>query len=254
MTVQARRLEDKVILVTGASSGIGEAAARRFAAEGAAVVVGARRVNRLNDLVAELSEAGSDALAVPLDVTDEESVQRAIAQAVDRFGRLNGAFNSAGIFGTGQFLTDSDSASYREVLDVNLTGTYYSMKHEIPAIVAAGGGSIVNNSSVGGLIGLPGLSDYVAAKWGVIGMTKSAALEYAPANVRINAIAPGTTRTEMSAGQLSTAEGVAAAASMSPMNHIALPDDIARVALFLLSEESRWTTGTTIAADGGHHV
>jgi len=254
VTISARRLEDKVVFVTGASGGIGEAAARRFAAEGASVAVGARRRDRIDQLVAELEADGHDALAVDLDVSDEASVAAAIAATVDRFGRLDGALNNAALGGEGKPIVDTDSEYARRVIDVNLMGIYYSMKHQVPAMLASGGGSIVNVSSVGGIIGMPNISEYIASKWGVIGMTKSVALEYSGLGVRVNAIAPGSTKTEMYDAWLPTPEAQAEVAAYSPMNQIALPDDMARVALFLLSEESRWTNGTVIAADGGQHV
>lgn len=254
ITIEARRLEGKVIFITGASSGIGEAAARRFVAEGASVVVGARRRDRLDRIVDELTSDGGDALAVGLDVTDEASVAQAVVATVERFGRLDGAVNNAALSGAGKPIVETDSDYVRQVFDVNLMGLYYSLKYEIPAILGAGGGSIVNVSSVGGIIGMPNISEYIASKWGVIGMTKSVALEYASSGVRVNAIAPGSTKTDMYDAWLPTPEAQAAVAAYSPMNQIALPDDMARVALFLLSEESRWTNGTVIAADGGQHV
>lgn len=254
ITIEAQRLAGKTIFITGASSGIGAAAARRFVAEGADVVVGARRTDRLDSLVDELASRGGNALAVGLDVTDEESVARAVQAALDRFGRLDGAVNNAALVGSGKPIVDTDSAYVRQVIDVNVLGVYLSMKYEIPAMLASGGGSIVNVSSVGGLIGMPNISEYIASKWGVIGMTKSVALEYAASGVRVNAIAPGSTKTDMYDAWLPTPEAQAAVAAYSPMNQIALPDDMARVALFLLSEESRWTNGTVIAADGGQHV
>jgi A-factor type gamma-butyrolactone 1'-reductase (1S-forming) len=254
LTITARRLDDKVIFITGASGGIGEAAARRFAAEGARVAVGARRRDRIDELVAELKADGHDALAFDLDVSDESSVARAVALTVERFGRLDGALNNAALGGEGKPIAETDSAFTRRVMDVNLMGVYYSMKHQVPALLTSGGGSIVNVSSVGGIIGMPNISEYIASKWGVIGMTKSVALEYAGDGIRVNAIAPGSTKTEMYDAWLPTPEAQAAVAAYSPMNQIALPDDIARVALFLLSDESRWTNGTVIAADGGQHV
>jgi A-factor type gamma-butyrolactone 1'-reductase (1S-forming) len=177
-----------------------------------------------------------------------------VEATVERFGRLDGALNNAALVGAGKPIVETDSDYVRQVLDVNLMGVYYSMKHEIPPMLEAGGGSIVNVSSVGGIIGMPNISEYITTKWGVIGMTKSVALEYASSNVRVNAIAPGSTKTEMYDAWLPTAEAQAEVAAYSPMNQIALPDDMARVALFLLSEESRWTNGTVIAADGGQHV
>jgi NAD(P)-dependent dehydrogenase (short-subunit alcohol dehydrogenase family) len=254
VTIRGRRLAGKTIFITGASAGIGEAAARRFAAEGASVAVGARRTDRLERLVEELTAEGGEALAVGLDVTDEASVARAVQTTVDRFGRLDGALNNAALSGAGNPIVETDSAYVRQVFDVNLMGVYFSLKYEIPAMLASGGGSIVNVSSVGGIIGMPNISEYITSKWGVIGMTKSVALEYGGAGVRVNAIAPGSTKTDMYDSWLPTPEAQAAVAAYSPMNQIALPDDMARVALFLLSEESRWTNGTVIAADGGQHV
>lgn len=254
LTISARRLEGKVVLITGASAGIGEAAARRFAAEGARVVVGARRTDRLEALVADLTAMGQEGLAVPLDVTDEDSVAAAVAAAVAHYGRLDGALNNAGLTGSGSTVADIDTDYFDRVMAVNLRGVFLCLKHQIPALLAAGGGSVVNVSSVGGLIGVPTIAEYVASKWGVIGLTKSAALEGAAAGIRVNAIAPGSTRTQMWDEWLPTEEAQAAVAAWSPMNQIALPDDIARLALFLLSDESRWTTGTVLAADGGQHV
>jgi NAD(P)-dependent dehydrogenase (short-subunit alcohol dehydrogenase family) len=254
ITIEGQRLKDKVILIAGASAGIGDAAARRFVAEGAGVVVGARRRDRLDELVEDLTAEGGDALAVSLDVTDEASVAAAVEATVERFGRLDGALNNAGLVGAGKPVTEVDTAYARQVLDVNLMGVLLGMKHQIPAMLESGGGSIVNVSSVGGIIGMPNISEYIASKWGVIGLTKSVALEFAGAGLRVNAIAPGSTKTEMYDTWLPTAEAQAEVAAYSPMNQIALPDDMARVALFLLSEESRWTNGTVIAADGGQSV
>jgi NAD(P)-dependent dehydrogenase (short-subunit alcohol dehydrogenase family) len=252
LTFQGRRLEGKVILITGASAGMGAAATRRFAAEGAHVVAGARRTDRLDALAAELSTADNQVIAVPLDVTDEASVEAAVAAATKRFGRLDGALNSAGIASDGVPLHEKDTDLYDQVMAVNAKGVFLSMKYEIPALLAAGGGSIVNVSSVGGMVGVAGISDYVASKWAVNGLTKSAALELASSNVRVNSLAPGSTRTEM--WDMLPVELQEHLASMAPMNHIALADDMARAALFLLSDESRWTTGAVIPAEGGHHV
>ncbi|MEE4598322.1 SDR family NAD(P)-dependent oxidoreductase [Streptomyces sp. DSM 41524] len=252
VTIQARRLADKVILITGASAGMGEAATRRFAAEGAHVVAGARRTDRLQTLAAELSTADNQVIAVPLDVTDEATVEAAIATAVKRFGRLDGALNSAGITSDGTPLHEKNTDMYDRVMEVNAKGVFLSMKHEIPALLAAGGGSNVNVSSIGGMVGVAGISEYVASKWAVNGLTKSAALELASSNVRVNSLAPGSTRTEM--WDMLPIEFQEHLAAKSPMNQIALADDMARAALFLLSDESRWTTGAVIPAEGGHHI
>ncbi|QQC92555.1 SDR family NAD(P)-dependent oxidoreductase [Streptomyces alfalfae] len=252
LTLEARRLEGKVILITGASAGMGEAATRRFAAEGATVVAGARRVDRLEALAAEVSTADNEVIAVPLDVTDEASVERAVATAVRCFGRLDGALNAAGVTSDGTLVHDKPTEVYDRIMSVNAKGVFLSMKYEIPALLAAGGGSIVNVSSIGGMVGVAGISEYVASKWAVNGLTKSAALELASMNVRVNALAPGSTRTEM--WDMLPAAMQDHLASMSPMNHVAPADDMARAALFLLSDESRWTTGAVLPAEGGHHV
>jgi NAD(P)-dependent dehydrogenase (short-subunit alcohol dehydrogenase family) len=251
LQIGTRRLEGKTILIFGASSGIGADAARRFAAEGASVVVAARRRDRLEALVAELRADDAQAEAVAVDVTDEDAVRAAVQTTVDRFGRLDGAFNNAGLLGENKLLVETDSGHVRRVIDINLLGTYYCMKHEIPAMIECGGGSIVNTASVGGLVGVAFFPGYSASKWGLIGMTKSAALGYGKDNVRVNAIAPAATMTDMYDGWLPTDEAKARVASRSPMGQIALPDDVARAALFLLSDESRWTTGSVVVVDGG---
>jgi A-factor type gamma-butyrolactone 1'-reductase (1S-forming) len=252
----ARRLEDQVVFVTGASSGIGRAAAIRFAAEGARVAVGARRRPELDELVAEIKVAGGEALAVTMDVTDDVSVGAAVAAAVERFGRLDGALNNAGQMSDGRRTHETDPGRWHEVVKVNLLGVYHAMRHELAVMRAKGGGSIVNVTSTGGIIAMPGWTDYVAAKWGVHGLTRSAALEYAKEGIRVNAIAPGSTRTEMfdALGEEHIARLEAQLGDWIPMDCIALPDDIARVALFLLSEEARWITGAVLPADGGQHA
>lgn len=254
LELAGRRLDGKVVLITGASVGIGAASARRFVAEGARVVVGARRRELLDDLVAELTEDGGEAVAVTLDVTDEDAVAAAVDAAVTTFGRLDGALNNAALLGAGTPVTEIDSAHFLDVLDVNVRGVFHGLKHQVRAMRDTGGGSIVNVSSVGGLVGMPNLADYIASKWAVIGLTRSVALEYGATGVRVNALAPGSTKTEMYDAWLPTDEAQAQVAAFSPMNQIALPDDMARAALYLLSDESRWTNGATLAVDGGQHA
>jgi NAD(P)-dependent dehydrogenase (short-subunit alcohol dehydrogenase family) len=251
LTFTSSRLAGRVILVTGASSGIGAAAARRFAAEGALVAAAARRTDKIEALAAELRAAGSEAIAVPCDVTDERSVEAAVREVVRTFGRLDGAFNNAGAGGAQRPLHEIDTATFDRVMATNLRGPFLCMKHEIPAMLAAGGGSIVVTSSVGGLVGGPRNTDYSASKHGLAGLVKCAALDYARHGIRVNAIAPGATRSEMFDRWLPTEEARAAMAAMAPLNFIADPDDMARAALFLLSDESRWTTGTVFPCEGG---
>jgi A-factor type gamma-butyrolactone 1'-reductase (1S-forming) len=168
----ARRLQGQVVLITGASSGIGRAAAIRFAAEGAAVVIGARRRQRLDELVDEIGAGGGEALAVTMDVTEDASVGEAVAAAVRRFGRLDGALNNAGRMSDGRRTHETDPGRWHDVVHVNLMGVYHAMRYEIPVMLSQGGGAIVNVTSTGGIIAMPGWSDYVAAKWGVHGLTR----------------------------------------------------------------------------------
>lgn len=247
----ASRLDGRVVFVTGASSGIGRAAVRRFAAEGAVVVAAARRADRLDQVTGEVRASGGEAMAVHCDVTDEDSVRRAIDTTVDRFGRLDGAFNNAGVQGERRLLHELDTSSFDRLLATNLRGPFLCMKYEIPAMLASGGGSIVHTSSIGGLIGSAKNSDYVASKWGLTGLVKSAALGYARKNIRVNAIAPGPTRSEAFDAFVPDDTARARMADYYPMNYIADPDDMARAALFLLSDESRWTTGIVLPCEGG---
>ncbi|MFD1543363.1 SDR family NAD(P)-dependent oxidoreductase [Nonomuraea guangzhouensis] len=247
---RADRLKDRRVLVVGGSSGIGAAAVRRFALEGASVVAIARREERLAELCKEVTAEGGEASFVVGDVTREESVAEAISTAVERLGGLDGAFNVAGVGAAGR-IHELDAAAFDRVVAVNLRGTFLAMKHQISAMLAGGGGTIVNTSSISGLVAAPELPAYGAAKWGVNSLTMSAAVGYAAQNIRVNAIAPSATLSEMLERWLPTDEAKRAMAARTPLNFIALPDDMARVALFLLSDEARWITGTVLPVDGG---
>jgi len=252
LTTTFQRLEGKVVLVTGASSGIGEAAVRLFAAEGAKVVCAARRVDRLEAIVGEVRNAGLEATAVACDVTDEGSVADTVAAAVAAYGRLDGAFNNAGHGGIRGPIHTLDVGAFDRVMNVNLRGVFLCLKHEGAAMTGQGrGGSIVNTSSIGGLVGGAGNSIYAASKWGLAGLTKCAALDYAGEGIRVNAIAPGPTRSEMFDRWISTDAAREQMAAATPMNYIADPDDMARAALFLLSDDARWTTGAILPCEGG---
>jgi A-factor type gamma-butyrolactone 1'-reductase (1S-forming) len=250
LTFSANRLDGKAVFITGASSGIGAAAARRFAAEGALVAAAARRKDRLDDLVSELRADGHEALAVACDVTDETSVEAAVETTVRAFGRLDAAFNNAGEGGGQRPLHEVAATKFDSVIATNLRGPFLCLKYQIPHMIE-NGGSIVVTSSIGGLVGGPNNSDYAASKWGLAGLIKSAALDYASYGIRINAIAPGPTRSEMFDRWMHTEEMRARMAAHAPLNYIAHPDDVARAALFLLSDEARWTTGTVFPCDGG---
>jgi NAD(P)-dependent dehydrogenase (short-subunit alcohol dehydrogenase family) len=252
MTSRPGLLDGKIALITGASSGIGAAAAREFAAEGAAVVLVARRERQLKELEDELREAGHRAVAVVADVTRADEVGRAVDTAVEMYGRLDVAFNNAG-YGVGRTpLHLLDDSVYDEIMDVNVRGVWNCLRKEIPAMLAAGGGSIVNTSSVGGLVATPVAAPYVTAKHAIVGLTKAAAAEYGAEGIRINAIAPGTTRTELIDAWFTANPGVEEqlhAASIQPRT--ALPVEVARSALWLCSDQSSFVTGTVLAVDGG---
>ena len=254
LAFNADRLRDRVILVTGASSGIGEAAARLFAAEGAKVVLAARRAERVEATAAALREGGLQAAAVTCDVRNEHSVKDAVDYAVATYGRLDGAFNNAGVGGARGPVHEIDIGVFDAVIATNLRGVLLCLKHEIAAMLPTGGGAIVNTSSIGGLVGAAENGVYATSKWGLAGLTKCAALDYARQGIRVNAIAPGPTRSEMFDRWISDDASREWMAGLTPMNYIAPPQDMARAALFLLSDESRWTTGIVLPCEGGMSV
>jgi NAD(P)-dependent dehydrogenase (short-subunit alcohol dehydrogenase family) len=225
----ARRLEGKVAVVTGASSGIGAATARALAAQGAAVVLAARRADRLKEVAAEITSAGGLAVDQPADTTSAADLTQMVDRAVTEFGHLDWAVNNAGASGRGALL-DIPMEAFDRVVEVNLRGVMLAMRAEIPAMLGNGGGAIVNVASVGGLVGVPGLSAYTASKHAVIGLTKSAGLEFATRNIRINAVAPGGTATEMfNSGTQQQRDFLA---SLSPMKRVSDPAEIAAAIVY----------------------
>jgi NAD(P)-dependent dehydrogenase (short-subunit alcohol dehydrogenase family) len=263
MANNVERLMGKVAFITGASSGIGAAAMRVFAAEGAIVVGAARHSERVEALVATLRQDGLQAHSELCDVREEDSVRAAIEAVVAKHGRLDCAFNNAGIIGCGLDLHEVPVEAFDAVLATNLRGVFLCMKYEIAAMLASGGGTIVNASSIGGLVGSAHNSDYGTSKWGLTALTRSAALAYGRRNIRVNAIAPGGTDTQMheelvartaARNGLSEDQARELLASRNPLGGIARPDDMARAALFLLCDESRWTTGTVLPCEGGMSI
>ncbi|MFL6147178.1 MAG: SDR family NAD(P)-dependent oxidoreductase [Pseudonocardiaceae bacterium] len=247
------RFESKVIVVTGGSSGIGKAVARRVASEGAAVVIGARREDVGDEVAASIRSAGGQAIFLATDGTVEANVVELIRTAVTKFGRLDGAFNNVGGVNTLGVVQNIDNAAWHADLDQNLTSVFYSMKYQIPAIMASGGGgSIVNNASIAGAIGIRALSPYVAAKHGVVGLTRTAALECASQGLRVNALVTGEVDTPLFRSLLGAPpDGELAAEAMNPVGRISQPDEIAAFVAFLLSDESTFITGAALAIDGG---
>lgn len=245
-----RPLEGRVAIVTGASRGIGAAAARAYADAGAAVAVGARDADRLEALAREIEATGGRAIAVATDVTDIDAVERLVARTVDTFGRLDAAFNNAG--GSGHRptpLADVAVGDFDGSYAANLRGTFLCMKFEIPAMLASGGGAIVNMSSTAGLEGVSGLSSYVATKHGIIGLTKVAALDYAAHGIRVNVVAPGPILTERLEEAGPQAQQQASAAM--PMQRIGTTDEVAETVVWLSSDASSFITGATLPIDGG---
>ena len=247
--------ENKTVLITGGTSGIGKATALAFAKLGANVVVSGLGVAEGEQVAREITSTGGGALFVQTDVIREDDIIALIEKTVATFGGLHIAFNNAGVEGQfGLLTTEQTVEHYHQICDVNIRGVLLSMKHEIPAIIRSGGGAIVNNSSTGGHIGLPGLSVYVASKFAVIGLTKTAALEFAKQGVRINSVSPGPIQTEMfdrafGKGETDIKRTIA---SQTPIGRIGMPEEIASAVLWLSSPGAAFTTGQDIIVDGGY--
>nr|WP_282961247.1 glucose 1-dehydrogenase [Burkholderia ambifaria] len=247
-----QRLFDKVALVTGATSGIGKATAMLFAREGAKVAIAARREEEGRQVVREILDHGGEAIFVRTDVAQAEDCAAAVARTVASFGKLDIAFNNAGITSFGRPVADTDEQAWSTVIDVNLTGTFLSMKYEIPEILKAGGGSIINMSSAYGLAGSAfGACSYHASKHGVIGLTRAAALEYAKEKLRVNAICPAFVATDMIGAFLEQPEQAAQLAALHPVGRMGTLAETAEAVVFLASDASTFITGTTLSIDGG---
>jgi NAD(P)-dependent dehydrogenase (short-subunit alcohol dehydrogenase family) len=245
----AKTFEGKVALVTGGTSGIGRATAIEFARAGAKVVLSGRREKEGAQVVAEIKKLGGEAAFVRADVAKEADVKAMVKFTVDKFGKIDIAFNNAGAEWKGP-LDQATEAEYRRVFDTNVWGVLNSMRHEIPMMLKNGGGAIVNTSSVAGHVGLAQVSVYIASKHAVEGLTKSAALEFAKKNIRINAVAPGPIATEMFdrfADDTLRDQIIA----ITPVGRIGASEEIAAAVLYLSSDAAKFTTGTSLVVDGG---
>lgn len=244
--------EGRVALVTGAASGIGAAAARLFAARGARVTVA--DLDPEGEAVAEgIRKDGGEAIFVPTDVSDDGQVAEMVSRTVSAFGRLDCAYNNAGISKPPNPVAEMPLEDWRHAIDVMLTGVFLCLRHEIPAMLETGGGSIVNCASGAGLIGFPGQAGYVAAKHGVIGLTKTAGMEYGTQGILINAICPGTARTAMVTSVIEeTPELEEELHRLHPIGRIAEPEEIAEAALWLCSGRASFVLGSALVVDGGY--
>jgi NAD(P)-dependent dehydrogenase (short-subunit alcohol dehydrogenase family) len=244
-----RLLENKVAIITGASRGIGAAAARTFAQAGASVVLAARDERAMASVAQEIVSAGGQALVVPTDVGDPASVEQLVRQTLEVHGRLDAAFNNAGDGHMPTALADIAVDDFDRVLRVNVRGVFLAMKYEIPAMLESGGGAIVNMSSTAGLRGVRGIASYAAAKHGIIGLTKSAALDYAPQNIRVNAVAPGPILTDRIRQLREEARDPILRAV--PAGRLGQPEEVGALAAWLCSDQAAFVTGATIPIDGG---
>ncbi|MFF4284765.1 glucose 1-dehydrogenase [Streptomyces sp. NPDC001633] len=250
--LSGKLLSGKVVLITGASSGIGAAAARVFSDEGATVVLVARREERLAELTGALRAGGAEAAYVAADVSVAEDAARAVDFAVTTYGRLDAAFNNAGIGGDRTPLHLMSDDVYDAIMDTNVRGVWNCLRHEIAAMLPQGAGAIVNNSSVAGLIAIPAAAPYIASKHAVVGLTRAAADEYARQGIRVNAVAPGTTRSEITTDWFARNPGLEELAnSATPQGRTAAPEEIAAAAAWLLSDRCPFLTGTVLPVDGG---
>ena len=241
--------DQKAAIITGGSSGIGRAAAVALAKQGVKIAIAARRAKEGEETVRLVKEAGSEVIFVKTDVANENDVRSMVEKTVKQYNRLDYAFNNAGIEERTTPLVDQTSEVFDQIMNVNVKGVWLSMKYEIPEMIRTGGGAIVNTSSGAGVIGYPQQPIYIASKHAVLGLTKSAALEYAKSGIRINAIAPGVTETEMV--ERVDKQLIERLKSITPIGRIADPEEIANAVVWLLSDKASFVLGHTLLVDGG---
>lgn len=245
--------ENKVAVVTGAGSGMGLATAKAFADKGAAVALADINENAVRSAAEELTHAGHKALAMRCNVVDEADVAAMVKQTVSTFGRLDAAYNNAGVQSPAVETADASGAEFERVIGINLRSVWNCMKHELRQMREQGSGAIVNCSSIGGLVGIPGRAIYHASKYGVIGLTQSAALEYASRGIRINAVCPGTIETPMVAEMLAKEpEAMKDILKDQPIGRLGRPEEVAAAVLWLCSPDASFVVGHALVVDGGY--
>jgi hypothetical protein len=249
------RLENKVAIVTGASSGIGRETAKLFAAEGARVIVAARRQTELDHLVAEITNAGGTAMTLAGDVRSEDFAKALVALAMEKYGALHIAFNNAGTLGELGPTTDVTEAGWNDTPATNLSSAFFGAKHQVPAMLKSGGGSIIFTSTVvGHTVGFPGAAAYAASKAGIIGLTQTLAAEFGPQAIRVNALIPGAVETPMYRTMNATPESQTFMKNLHALKRVGTSNELARSVLYLASEDSAFVTGTAMVVDGGFSI
>jgi len=250
------RFENRVVLITGGATGIGLATTRRFAQEGAKVVIASRNEAAGQQAVADIRAAGGKATFIQTDVTQEAQIEALIKQTTGIYGRIDAAFNNSGTEGIPASLADDSEENYQKIFEVNVKGLWLSMKHQLRHMQQHSAGSIVNNASIAGLIGFPGLGLYTASKHAVLGLTKAAALENAAPGIRVNAVSPAMVETDMTERFLSAQPGnkedtIASVKSMHPIGRFGKPEEIASAVTWLCSDDASFVVGQSLTVDGG---